>query len=68
MPNIKFSQLSVLGNVTAATIVPVVESGQNYQVSGATLQAFVNNSSGNITGGNIVSLGAVTAAGNVSGS
>ena len=68
MPNTKFSQLPVTGNVTAATIVPVVESGVNYQVSGANLQAFVNNSTGNITGGNIVSLGAVTAAGNVSGS
>lgn len=68
MPNIKFSQLSVLGNVTAATIVPVVESGVNYQVSGANLQAFVNNSTGNITGGNIISLGAVSAAGNVTGS
>jgi hypothetical protein len=68
MPNTKFSQLPVTGNVTAATIVPVVESGVNYQVSGANLQAFVNNSTGNITGGNIVSLGAVTATGNVSGS
>ena len=68
MPNTKFSQLPVTGNVTAATIVPVVESGVNYQVSGANLQAFVNNSTGNITGGNIISLAAVTAAGNVSGS
>jgi hypothetical protein len=39
----------------------------NYQVTGANLQTFVNNSSGNITGGNIISTGAVAATGNVSG-
>jgi hypothetical protein len=39
----------------------------NYQVTGANLQTFVNNSSGNITGGNIISTGAVSASGNVSG-
>ena len=67
MPNIKFTQLPNLGNVTATTIVPVVDSGVNYQVTGANLQTFVNNSSGNITGGNIISTGAVSATGNVSG-
>jgi hypothetical protein len=67
MPNIKFTQLPNLGNVTATTIVPVVDSGVNYQVTGANLQTFVNTSSGNITGGNIISTGAVSATGNVSG-
>ena len=67
MPNIKISQLPVTGNLTAASIVPVVESGVNYQISGANLQTFVNNSTGNITGGNIVSTGVVAATGNVSG-
>jgi hypothetical protein len=67
MPNIKFSQLPVTGNLTAATIVPVVQSGVNYQLSGANLQTFVNNTTGNITGGNIISTGVVAATGNVSG-
>ena len=67
MPNIKISQLPVTGNLTAATIVPVVQAGVNYQVSGANLQTFVNSSTGNITGGNIISTGVVAATGNVSG-
>jgi hypothetical protein len=59
MADIKFSQLPNLGNVTAATIVPVVASGQNFSVTGANLQTFINNSTGNITGGNIVATTAV---------
>ena len=67
MPNIKISQQPVTGNLTAASIVPVVESGVNYQISGANLQTFINNSTGNITGGNLIATGVVAATGNVSG-
>ena len=67
MPNIKISQLPVTGNLTAASIVPVVELGVNYQISGANLQTFINNSTGNITGGNLIATGVVAATGNVSG-
>ena len=54
MSNIKFSQLPDLANITPSTIVPVVEGGTNYTVTGANLQAFVNSTPGNISAtGNI---------------
>jgi len=72
MSNIKFSQLPNLANITAATIVPVVDAGSNYTVTTANLQAFVNggngnittnnlSATGNITGGNILTTGNITA-------
>lgn len=78
MANIKFSQLPNLGNITAATIVPVVASGINYSVTAANLQTYVNggngnitsgniSASGNITGGNLITGGYVSATGNVTG-
>lgn len=67
MANIKFSQLPNLGNISPSTIVPVVDSLTNYTVTAANLQAYVNNTSGNVSGGNINTTGAVVASGNVSG-
>jgi len=78
MANIKFSQLPNLGNITAATIVPVVAGNVNYTVTAANLQTFVNggngnitsgniSASGNITGGNIITAGYVSAGGNITG-
>ena len=49
MSNIKFSQLPNLGNLTAATIVPVVSGGVNYTVTAANLQAYTNSTVGNIS-------------------
>ena len=49
MSNIKFSQLPNLGNLTAATIVPVVSGGVNYTVTAANLQAYTNSTAGNIS-------------------
>jgi hypothetical protein len=51
MSNIKFSQLPNLGNLTAATIIPVVASGVNYTVTAANLQAYTNSTVGNVTAG-----------------
>jgi ATP-dependent protease HslVU (ClpYQ) peptidase subunit len=51
MSNIKFSQLPNLGNLTAATIVPVVASGVNYSVTMANLQAYTSSTTGNVTAG-----------------
>lgn len=72
MSNIKFTQLPNLGNVTAATIIPVVDSGVNYTVTGANLQAYVNGGNGNITTNNLSATGNITtgnlsATGNVTG-
>ena len=67
MANIKFSQLPNLGNISASTIVPVVDSSTNYTVTAANLQAYVNNTSGNIAGGNISTTGQVSATGNITG-
>jgi len=61
MSNVKFSQLPNLGTPTATTIIPVVDGVTNYTVTAANLQSYVNNSTGNITGGNL------TATGNVQG-
>jgi len=51
MSNIKFSQLPNLaqGNITANTIIPVVQSATNYTVTTAELQTYVNSTTGNIT-------------------
>jgi hypothetical protein len=68
MSNIKFTQLPNLGAPTATTIIPVVDSGVNYTVTGANLQTYVTSTTGNITGGNILTGGVVSAAGNVRGS
>lgn len=38
---IKFSQLPNLANITANTIIPVVEANVNYTVTGTTLQTFI---------------------------
>lgn len=51
MANVKFTDLANLGNITANTIVPVVDANVNYTVTAANLQTFVNtNATGNITG------------------
>ena len=60
MADIKFSQLPNLGNITSTTIIPVVATGQNFTVTGANLQTFVNNTTGNVTGGNIITSGIVS--------
>ena len=49
MSNIKFSQLPNLGNIEAATIVPVVNGLTNFTVTMANLQSYVNSATGNIT-------------------
>jgi hypothetical protein len=67
MANIKFTQLPNQGLPTDATIVPTVASGTNYTITGANLKTYVNSTTGNITGGNLVSTGAVTATGTVTG-
>lgn len=53
MANVKFTDLPNLGNITANTIVPVVDSNVNYSVTAANLQSFVNSTTGNIVAGNI---------------
>lgn len=68
MANIKFSQLPNLGTITPSTTVPVVDSLTNYTVTAANLQAYVNNTTGNIAGGNIGTTGQITATGNITGS
>jgi hypothetical protein len=70
MSNVKFTQLPDLaqGSITGTTIVPVVEGGVNYTVTTANLQSYVNSTTGNITGGNILTGGVVSATGNVTGS
>ncbi len=67
MPDIKFSQLPDLPNPTPSTIIPVVEGGQNFTVTANTLQGFVNSTTGNVTAGNLVTTGQVSATGNISG-
>jgi hypothetical protein len=67
MSNIKFSELPNLGNITANTIVPVVSANTNYTITAANLQSYVNSSTGNVTGGNILTGGVVSATGNVTG-
>ena len=67
MSNVKFSQLPNLGNITAATIVPVVASGVNYTVTAANLQTYVNGGAGNISSNNISATGTITATGNITG-
>lgn len=67
MPDIKFSQLPDLPTPTPSTIIPVVESGQNFTVTVNTLQGFVNSTTGNVTAGNLVTSGQVSATGNISG-
>ena len=57
MSNVKFSQLPNLGTPTANTIIPVVAGVTNYTVTAANLQAFVNNSTGNIQGNYILGNG-----------
>ena len=59
MSNVKFSQLPNLGTPTATTIIPVVDGVTNYTVTAANLQSYVNNSTGNITGGNLTAIGNV---------
>jgi len=62
MPNIKISQMPNLANVTATTQLPVVDAGQNFSITAANLQTFINGSAngisatGNITGGNIIAI------------
>jgi len=50
MANVKFTDLPNLANITASTIIPVVDANVNYSVTTANLQSFVNNSAGNVTG------------------
>lgn len=49
MANIKFTDLPNLGNITANTIVPVVEANVNYTVTAANLQSYVTSTVGNVT-------------------
>jgi hypothetical protein len=49
MANIKFTDLPNLGNITANTIVPVVDANVNYSVTAANLQGYVNSTTGNVT-------------------
>jgi hypothetical protein len=49
MANIKFTDLPNLGNITANTIVPVVDANVNYTVTAANLQGYVNSTTGNVT-------------------
>jgi len=67
MSNVKFSQLPDLGTITANTIVPVVAANVNYTVTAANLQTYVNTSAGNISGGNLLTGGVVSATGNITG-
>jgi len=67
MSNVKFTQLPDQGALTDATIVPTVASGVNYTVTGANLKTYVNSTTGNVTAGNLLTGGQVTAAGNVTG-
>ena len=67
MANIKFTQLPDQGAPTDATIIPSVASGTNYTVTGANLKAYVNSTTGNVSGGNILTTGLISAAGNVRG-
>jgi hypothetical protein len=62
MATVSFSQLPVLGNLTANTIIPVVSANVNYTVTSATLQNFVNGGNGNITSGNITATGTIQGA------
>ena len=66
MPTIKITQMPGLGgNITDATIVPVVQSLNNFTVTAANLRTFVNSTTGNITGGNITITGAAAITGNI---
>ena len=67
MANIKFTQLPDQGLPTDVTIMPTVASGTNYTVTGANLKAYVNSTTGNVTAGNVLTGGRISAAGNVSG-
>ena len=67
MANIKFTQLPDQGLPTDVTIMPTVASGTNYTVTGANLKAYVNSTTGNVTAGNVLTGGLISAAGNVSG-
>ena len=61
MANVKFTDLANLGNITANTIVPVVDSNTNYTVTAANLTTFVNTNSGTITANNVSATGNITA-------
>ena len=67
MANIKFSQLPNQGLPTDATIIPTVAGGTNFTVTGANLRTYVNSTTGNVTAGNVVTTGQVTAVGNIRG-
>jgi len=67
MSNVKFTQLPDQGALTDATIVPTVASGVNYTVTGANLKTYVNSTTGNVTAGNLLTGGVVSAAGNITG-
>ena len=58
MANVKFTDLPNLGNITANTIVPVVDSNVNYTVTATQLQTFVN--TGNITANTVSATGNIT--------
>ena len=46
---VKFSQLPNLTTIQANTTIPVVDTGNNYTVTTAALQTFVNSTTGNVT-------------------
>ena len=65
MANIKFTDLPDLGNITANTIVPVVDANVNFTVTVANLQNYVNSTTGNISAGNILASNSIQALANV---
>ena len=67
MANIKFTQLPNQATVTDTTILPTVSAGTNYTITGANLKTYVNSTTGNVTAGNVLTTGLVSAAGNISG-
>jgi hypothetical protein len=71
MSNIKISQLPSLASLQSADQFPVVESGTTYNVTATAIQTFVIGSgftsTGNVTGGNILTGGLISATGNVTG-
>jgi len=62
---IKISQLTSLAAMTDAAVVPVVSGGVTYQISGSNLKTYFSSVTGNVTGGNLVTGGLVTATGSI---
>jgi hypothetical protein len=61
MANVKFTDLANLGNITANTIVPVVEANVNYTVTAGNLQTFATTNAGQITANGVSATGNIVA-------